>query len=253
MGNIWEKAKDAGQKAWDETEGFLSGDASDTLAFQQCTEAAVTVAQAAADIAAGVVAIYASGGAAAAAVLPQIAAGSKTFLIGMMTELASRTNKYLWAGYTLSMAQQGALTASVADPGSWYRVTHEGCGGGRNTNGSSQDKMGRAIGLYLGSPAIVDANHLSEASLASFFGTLKAQGMDGLEPVRAAILSGFKEATKGTSAGVGGSAPGKFGGKFGGPKGAGGGAPGPAAPAAPVDKAKAGWLAAAVGALFFLR
>lgn len=245
MGNLWEQATGAVEQGANELAGVLSGNPSDVLAFQTCTEEAVQVAQGASEIAAGVAAIAGSGGAASAAAFPGLASGSRQVLTGAMNELASQTNKYLWAAYTLAYAQQGALLASVSSPGSWYRVTHKGCGGGRSTLGSSQDNMGKAIGMYLGSPQIRDANNLSESALASFFGTLKAQGMDGLQPVRAAILSGFREssgsANKGAPTKVLPVKPIKPG--------------APAAPGAPADDdtKKAGWLAAAAAAFFFLR
>lgn len=247
MASLWDQGTGALQQGWDNAEGVLSGDTSDLLASTVCTEAAVQAAQAVADIVSGVIAIYASGGTAASTMLPQVAEGSKTFMMGMLTELKSRANKYLWAAYTLVQAQQGSLIASAADVGSWYRVTHEGCGGGRSTLGSDQKKMARAIGLYLGSPAIVAANNLTENNLSSLFSTLNAQGMDGLQPLKSEILSGFKESTKGAGAAT------KTGGLLGGgfTKGAKGAAPSTAAPVEP--KKALGWLAALGGALLFLR
>lgn len=242
MANLFEQASGGAQQLWDETTGVLSGNPADLLAFQTCTEEAVQVAAGAAEIAAGVAAIAGSGGAATAAAFPGLASGSRQVLTSAMNELASKTNKYLWAAYALAYAQQGALVASVSSPGSWYRVTHKGCGGGRSTLGSTQDNMGKALGMYLGSPQVREANNLSESALASFFGTLKAQGMDGLEPVRAAILSGFREssgsATKGAPTKVLPVKP---------------IAPGAPAPAPADDTKKAGWLAAAAAAFFFLR
>jgi hypothetical protein len=137
-----------------------------------------------------------------------------------MTELATRTNKYLWAGYLLAAANSHQLVASAADPGGWYRVTHNGCGGPRTTGGSAQRDMARAMGIYLATPAL----GITLEELNSFHGVLLSQGMDGLEPVWPTILSGFRGAVPA-------------------------GAPAPGAPAA--AKGGAGLLAL-LGLLFFL-
>ena len=162
---------------------------SDALAAKVCTDAAMEFLAASAT---AIASITASVGGNLAA-LPVALQSTKAAVQGAMEEINARTKKYPWAAYIMLQADQGRLLASVADIGAWYRVTHEGCGGGRNTIGKKAKAMGEAVGFMLSLPDFRQRGNLSDDTLKQFHSLLIDQDMDGLKPVFKSILAGFRQ------------------------------------------------------------
>jgi len=155
---------------------------SDALALKACGQATVDRVKNAINIVRGAAQIYMGdfGGADA------LGAGLQAELTIAINTLTGEPDKYPWAAYAIAQAEEGVFLMSAADVYPWYYVTHKSpaCSGkGRNTTGMDAKRMAKNLGFLLGTPRLRDLNNFTVANLKQFNQDLKAQGMDGLDPL----------------------------------------------------------------------
>jgi len=121
--------------------------------------------------------------------------GGSATMEALMEGLLGDPLKAPWFNYALSLAEQGVLLPSAADPLPWFYVTHYkrgvSCSGKRITLGAGPRRNALFLGFTLASPRLADKNNLTVANLKQWNKELVNQGMDGMQPLMASLIEGF--------------------------------------------------------------
>jgi len=155
---------------------------SDALAAKACGQATVDRVNDAIDIVRGGAQLL-SGDLGGADVLGEALQAELSRAINTLT---GEPDKYPWAAFAIAQAEEGVFLMSAADVYPWFYVTHKApaCAGkGRNTTGMDAKRMAKNLGFLFGTPRLRDLNGFTVANLKQFNQDLKAQGMDGLDPL----------------------------------------------------------------------